>query len=70
MNDYYVYVNWTREYTMIHQADCSFRNDDDDAHGARSGENDEWRGPFATFEQAQTVAATTGYERSLCQRCL
>jgi len=70
MSDYYVYVNWTHEYSMIHEANCSSCNVGRGIHSSPSGENDEWRGPFSTLEQAQAAANAGGYEVSLCQRCL
>jgi len=70
--DYWVYEHWTAENkARIHRGDCSFCNHGKGCHEFPNDDrNGRWRGPFETFELAETEARGTGRPVSRCSYCL
>jgi len=66
---YFVHVNWTHRYAMVHYGDCPHSNYGGGTQSNVSGENTEWLGPFGTLGEANHAAYATGQEVSCCGVC-
>jgi hypothetical protein len=63
---FWVVENTKHDYTMIHTAECWCCQSGRDPWHGRSRH---WRGPFATYKEAEAQAKKTGRVVDSCGRC-
>ena len=56
--DFWVYEHFSNKRARIHAGDCRYCNHGKGVGGDQSNDDDKWHGPFSTFAEADTHAAS------------
>lgn len=55
---FWIYENFGNKRARIHTSECRYCNDGVGVGGDATNDDDEWHGPYATFDEAETKAAS------------